>query len=169
MRRNLRVFPELPVELLWRSNTEAQRQTLTRCHSLTTVCKCQPFFQESCAGRRLHLFISSPLPSNLSFLSLSLSCLSPPLVSVFPLYFPSPVPPPFSVPFSLCILLLQGHDGAAACAVLKSVDSFSFLQHPVHQRSLEILQRCKEEKHSKAACTTLTSHSTTQGRRKGQG
>uniref|UniRef100_A0A673CVH5 Myosin IXAa n=1 Tax=Sphaeramia orbicularis TaxID=375764 RepID=A0A673CVH5_9TELE len=43
-----------------------------------------------------------------------------------------------------------GHDDAAPCAVLKSVDSFSFLQHPVHQRSLEILQRCKEEKYSKA-------------------
>ncbi|XP_061671283.1 unconventional myosin-IXAa isoform X3 [Syngnathoides biaculeatus] len=41
-----------------------------------------------------------------------------------------------------------GHDDAAPCAVLKSVDNFSFLQHPVHQRSLEILQRCKEEKHS---------------------
>ncbi|XP_066491078.1 unconventional myosin-IXa isoform X1 [Tiliqua scincoides] len=37
-----------------------------------------------------------------------------------------------------------GHDDA----VLKSVDSFSFLHHPVHQRSLEILQRCKEEKYS---------------------
>uniref|UniRef100_A0A8C6KY96 Myosin IXA n=1 Tax=Nothobranchius furzeri TaxID=105023 RepID=A0A8C6KY96_NOTFU len=44
-----------------------------------------------------------------------------------------------------------GHDDAAPCAVLKKVDSFSFLQHPVHQRSLEILQRCKEEKYSKAA------------------
>uniref|UniRef100_W5KIS7 Myosin IXAa n=1 Tax=Astyanax mexicanus TaxID=7994 RepID=W5KIS7_ASTMX len=44
-----------------------------------------------------------------------------------------------------------GHDDAAPCAVLKSVDSFSFLHHPVHQRSLEILQRCKEEKYSKAA------------------
>ncbi|XP_029961654.1 unconventional myosin-IXAa isoform X3 [Salarias fasciatus] len=42
----------------------------------------------------------------------------------------------------------SGHDDAAPCAVLKSVDSFSFLQHPVHQRSLEILQRCKEEKHT---------------------
>ncbi|KAM9408473.1 unconventional myosin-IXAa isoform 2-T2 [Pholidichthys leucotaenia] len=41
-----------------------------------------------------------------------------------------------------------GHDVAAPSAVLKSVDSFSFLQHPVHQRSLEILQRCKEEKYS---------------------
>ncbi|CAB1323574.1 unnamed protein product [Coregonus sp. 'balchen'] len=30
-----------------------------------------------------------------------------------------------------------------------SVDSFSFLHHPVHQRSLEILQRCKDEKYSK--------------------
>ncbi|XP_028294897.1 unconventional myosin-IXAa isoform X3 [Gouania willdenowi] len=39
-------------------------------------------------------------------------------------------------------------DDAAPCAVVKSVDSFSFLQHPVHQRSLEILQRCKEEKHT---------------------
>uniref|UniRef100_A0A3Q2VZY0 Myosin IXA n=1 Tax=Haplochromis burtoni TaxID=8153 RepID=A0A3Q2VZY0_HAPBU len=41
-----------------------------------------------------------------------------------------------------------GHDDAAPCAVLKSTDSFSFLHHPVHQRSLEILQRCKEEKYS---------------------
>uniref|UniRef100_A0A671QS51 Unconventional myosin-IXa-like n=1 Tax=Sinocyclocheilus anshuiensis TaxID=1608454 RepID=A0A671QS51_9TELE len=41
------------------------------------------------------------------------------------------------------------HDAAAP--VVKSVDSFSFLHHPVHQRSLEILQRCKEEKYSKAA------------------
>uniref|UniRef100_A0A8C2CIC1 Myosin IXAa n=1 Tax=Cyprinus carpio TaxID=7962 RepID=A0A8C2CIC1_CYPCA len=38
------------------------------------------------------------------------------------------------------------HDAAAP--VVKSVDSFSFLHHPVHQRSLEILQRCKEEKYS---------------------
>ncbi|KAA0724729.1 Unconventional myosin-IXa [Triplophysa tibetana] len=30
----------------------------------------------------------------------------------------------------------------------KSVDSFSFLHHPVHQRSLEILQRCKDDRHS---------------------
>uniref|UniRef100_A0A8I3S6R5 Myosin IXA n=2 Tax=Canis lupus familiaris TaxID=9615 RepID=A0A8I3S6R5_CANLF len=44
-----------------------------------------------------------------------------------------------------------GHDDTAPCAILKSMDSFSFLQHPVHQRSLEILQRCKEEKYSKAA------------------
>uniref|UniRef100_A0A3Q1J702 Myosin IXA n=1 Tax=Anabas testudineus TaxID=64144 RepID=A0A3Q1J702_ANATE len=49
-----------------------------------------------------------------------------------------------------------GHDDAVPCAVLKSVDSFSFLQHPVHQRSLEILQRCKEENYSKAANTTVT-------------
>lgn len=41
-----------------------------------------------------------------------------------------------------------GHDDTASCAVLKRVDSFSFLQHPVHQRSLEILQRCKEEKYT---------------------
>ncbi|XP_034736358.1 unconventional myosin-IXAa isoform X3 [Etheostoma cragini] len=41
-----------------------------------------------------------------------------------------------------------GHDDAATYAVLKSVDSFSFLRHPVHQRSLEILQKCKEEKNS---------------------
>lgn len=56
----------------------------------------------------------------------------------------------------------QGHDDAVPCAVLKNVDSFSFLHHPVHQRSLEILQRCKEEKYSKApppaspSQTTLT-------------
>ncbi|XP_063044943.1 unconventional myosin-IXAa isoform X3 [Engraulis encrasicolus] len=42
----------------------------------------------------------------------------------------------------------SGHDDSAPCAVLKSVDSFSFLHHPVHQRSLEILQRCKEEKYT---------------------
>ncbi|DAA25862.1 TPA: myosin-IXa-like [Bos taurus] len=41
-----------------------------------------------------------------------------------------------------------GHDDTAPCAVLKSMDSISFLQHPVHQRSLEILQRCKEEKYN---------------------
>ncbi|XP_006866592.1 PREDICTED: unconventional myosin-IXa [Chrysochloris asiatica] len=41
-----------------------------------------------------------------------------------------------------------GLDDTAPCAILKSMDSFSFLQHPVHQRSLEILQRCKEEKYS---------------------
>uniref|UniRef100_A0A671QSZ3 Unconventional myosin-IXa-like n=1 Tax=Sinocyclocheilus anshuiensis TaxID=1608454 RepID=A0A671QSZ3_9TELE len=40
----------------------------------------------------------------------------------------------------------SGHDAAAP--VVKSVDSFSFLHHPVHQRSLEILQRCKEEKYN---------------------
>ncbi|XP_057185155.1 unconventional myosin-IXAb isoform X4 [Triplophysa rosa] len=32
--------------------------------------------------------------------------------------------------------------------IRKSVDSFSFLHHPVHQRSLEILQRCKDDRHS---------------------
>uniref|UniRef100_A0A8C7KPL5 Myosin IXA n=1 Tax=Oncorhynchus kisutch TaxID=8019 RepID=A0A8C7KPL5_ONCKI len=47
-----------------------------------------------------------------------------------------------------------GHDAAAPCAVLCSVDSFSFLHHPVHQRSLEILQRCKEEKYSKTSLRT---------------
>nr|XP_055048049.1 unconventional myosin-IXAb isoform X2 [Misgurnus anguillicaudatus] len=30
----------------------------------------------------------------------------------------------------------------------KSVDSFSFLHHPVHQRSLEILQRCKDDRYN---------------------
>uniref|UniRef100_A0A4W5RQI9 Myosin motor domain-containing protein n=1 Tax=Hucho hucho TaxID=62062 RepID=A0A4W5RQI9_9TELE len=41
-----------------------------------------------------------------------------------------------------------GNDAAVPC-VVKSMDSFSFLHHPVHQRSLEILQRCKDEKYSK--------------------
>ncbi|XP_068168168.1 unconventional myosin-IXAa-like isoform X4 [Antennarius striatus] len=41
-----------------------------------------------------------------------------------------------------------GNDAAVSCAVVKTVDSFSFLHHPVHQRSLEILQRCKDEKYS---------------------
>ncbi|XP_061629301.1 unconventional myosin-IXAb-like isoform X6 [Phyllopteryx taeniolatus] len=41
-----------------------------------------------------------------------------------------------------------GHDAAIPCAAVKTVDSFSFLHHPVHQRSLEILQRCKDEKYS---------------------
>lgn len=54
----------------------------------------------------------------------------------------------------------QGHDDAVPCAVLKSVDSFSFLHHPVHQRSLEILQRCKEEKYSKAPPPPLPSDTT---------
>ncbi|XP_029979253.1 unconventional myosin-IXAa isoform X3 [Sphaeramia orbicularis] len=56
-----------------------------------------------------------------------------------------------------------GHDDAAPCAVLKSVDSFSFLQHPVHQRSLEILQRCKEEKYSVARKSPRTPLSDLQG------
>uniref|UniRef100_A0A3Q1BP98 Myosin IXA n=1 Tax=Amphiprion ocellaris TaxID=80972 RepID=A0A3Q1BP98_AMPOC len=56
-----------------------------------------------------------------------------------------------------------GHDGAAPCAVLKSVDSFSFLQHPVHQRSLEILQRCKEEKYSVTRKSPRTPLSDLQG------
>ncbi|XP_029420908.1 unconventional myosin-IXa isoform X2 [Nannospalax galili] len=42
----------------------------------------------------------------------------------------------------------SGHDDTTPCTILKSMDSFSFLQHPVHQRSLEILQRCKEEKYN---------------------
>lgn len=81
-------------------------------------------------------------------------------------FFPFLPPFPFLVYFCfslLCfpfVLLLQGHDDAAPCAVLKSVDSFSFLQHPVHQRSLEILQRCKEEKYSKAANTTINNYFT---------
>uniref|UniRef100_A0A8C9FKP3 Myosin IXA n=1 Tax=Pavo cristatus TaxID=9049 RepID=A0A8C9FKP3_PAVCR len=55
----------------------------------------------------------------------------------------------FSPFFLFCFYFTsQGHDDAVPCAVLKSVDSFSFLHHPVHQRSLEILQRCKEEKYS---------------------
>ncbi|TMS13486.1 Unconventional myosin-IXa [Larimichthys crocea] len=56
-----------------------------------------------------------------------------------------------------------GHDDAAPCAVLKSVDSFSFLQHPVHQRSLEILQRCKEEKYSVTRKSPRTPLSDLQG------
>uniref|UniRef100_A0A8C5X8M5 Myosin IXA n=1 Tax=Malurus cyaneus samueli TaxID=2593467 RepID=A0A8C5X8M5_9PASS len=54
----------------------------------------------------------------------------------------------------------SGHDDAVPCAILKSVDSFSFLHHPVHQRSLEILQRCKEEKYSKATAPALPSDTT---------
>uniref|UniRef100_A0AAY4E4Z7 Unconventional myosin-IXa-like n=1 Tax=Denticeps clupeoides TaxID=299321 RepID=A0AAY4E4Z7_9TELE len=46
----------------------------------------------------------------------------------------------------------SGNDSAVPCPVLKSVDSFSFLHHPVHQRSLEILQRCKDEKYN--SCIT---------------
>ncbi|XP_037547575.1 unconventional myosin-IXAa isoform X2 [Nematolebias whitei] len=56
-----------------------------------------------------------------------------------------------------------GHDDAAPCAVLKSVDSFSFLQHPVHQRSLEILQRCKEENYSMTRKSPRTPLSDIQG------
>uniref|UniRef100_A0A3P9C7L1 Myosin IXA n=1 Tax=Maylandia zebra TaxID=106582 RepID=A0A3P9C7L1_9CICH len=56
-----------------------------------------------------------------------------------------------------------GHDEAAPCAVLKSTDSFSFLHHPVHQRSLEILQRCKEEKYSVTRKSPRTPLSDLQG------
>lgn len=42
-----------------------------------------------------------------------------------------------------------GSDTAVQCTVIKKVDNFSFLHHPVHQRSLEILQRCKDDKYSK--------------------
>uniref|UniRef100_I3JEA8 Myosin IXA n=1 Tax=Oreochromis niloticus TaxID=8128 RepID=I3JEA8_ORENI len=56
-----------------------------------------------------------------------------------------------------------GHDDAAPCAVLKSTDSFSFLHHPVHQRSLEILQRCKEEKYSVTRKSPRTPLSDLQG------
>ncbi|XP_061856436.1 unconventional myosin-IXa isoform X3 [Colius striatus] len=57
----------------------------------------------------------------------------------------------------------SGNDDAVPCAVLKSVDSFSFLHHPVHQRSLEILQRCKEEKYSIARKSPRTPLSDLQG------
>ncbi|KAM6980529.1 unconventional myosin-IXAa-like [Aplochiton taeniatus] len=57
----------------------------------------------------------------------------------------------------------SGHDDAAPCPVLKSVDSFSFLHHPVHQRSLEILQMCKEEKYSGARKSPRTPLSDLQG------
>ncbi|XP_041853262.1 unconventional myosin-IXAa-like isoform X2 [Melanotaenia boesemani] len=41
-----------------------------------------------------------------------------------------------------------GNDAAVPSTVVKTVDNFSFLHHPVHQRSLEILQRCKDEKYN---------------------
>ncbi|XP_029909492.1 unconventional myosin-IXAb-like isoform X2 [Myripristis murdjan] len=56
-----------------------------------------------------------------------------------------------------------GNDAAVPCAVLKTVDSFSFLHHPVHQRSLEILQRCKDEKYSIARKNPRTPLSDLQG------
>ncbi|XP_058263727.1 unconventional myosin-IXAb isoform X2 [Hemibagrus wyckioides] len=43
-------------------------------------------------------------------------------------------------------------DTAVQCTVIKKVDNFSFLHHPVHQRSLEILQRCKDDKYN--SCIT---------------
>uniref|UniRef100_A0AAY5EDU0 Myosin IXA n=1 Tax=Electrophorus electricus TaxID=8005 RepID=A0AAY5EDU0_ELEEL len=55
------------------------------------------------------------------------------------------------------------HGDAAPCAALKSVDSFSFLHHPVHQRSLEILQRCKEERNSMSRRIPRTPLSDLQG------
>ncbi|XP_035388046.1 unconventional myosin-IXAa isoform X3 [Electrophorus electricus] len=57
----------------------------------------------------------------------------------------------------------SGHGDAAPCAALKSVDSFSFLHHPVHQRSLEILQRCKEERNSMSRRIPRTPLSDLQG------
>ncbi|XP_043933429.1 unconventional myosin-IXa isoform X2 [Protopterus annectens] len=56
-----------------------------------------------------------------------------------------------------------GNEDAVPSAVLKSMDSFSFLHHPVHQRSLEILQRCKEEKYSIARKSPRTPLSDLQG------
>uniref|UniRef100_A0A3P9IN20 Myosin IXAa n=1 Tax=Oryzias latipes TaxID=8090 RepID=A0A3P9IN20_ORYLA len=58
---------------------------------------------------------------------------------------------------------MTGHDDSAPSAALKSLDSFSFLQHPVHQRSLEILQRCKEEKHSTSRKSPWMRQSDNQG------
>ncbi|PWA24577.1 hypothetical protein CCH79_00011761 [Gambusia affinis] len=56
-----------------------------------------------------------------------------------------------------------GNDAAVPCAVVKTVDSFSFIHHPVHQRSLEILQRCKDEKYSIARKNPRTPLSALQG------
>ncbi|XP_078804583.1 unconventional myosin-IXAa isoform X6 [Oryzias latipes] len=56
-----------------------------------------------------------------------------------------------------------GNDSAVPCPVAKTVDSFSFLHHPVHQRSLEILQRCKDEKYSIARKNPRTPLSDLQG------
>uniref|UniRef100_A0A8C7YBQ3 Myosin IXAb n=1 Tax=Oryzias sinensis TaxID=183150 RepID=A0A8C7YBQ3_9TELE len=57
----------------------------------------------------------------------------------------------------------SGNDSAVPCPVAKTVDSFSFLHHPVHQRSLEILQRCKDEKYSIARKNPRTPLSDLQG------
>ncbi|XP_069480762.1 unconventional myosin-IXa isoform X2 [Ambystoma mexicanum] len=56
-----------------------------------------------------------------------------------------------------------GVDDAVTSAGFKGVDSFSFLHHPVHQRSLEILQRCKEEKYSITRKSPRTPLSSLQG------
>ncbi|XP_021172023.2 unconventional myosin-IXAb isoform X2 [Fundulus heteroclitus] len=56
-----------------------------------------------------------------------------------------------------------GNDAAGPCPVVKTVDSFSFIHHPVHQRSLEILQRCKDEKYSIARKNPRTPLSDLQG------
>ncbi|XP_023201912.1 unconventional myosin-IXa-like isoform X11 [Xiphophorus maculatus] len=56
-----------------------------------------------------------------------------------------------------------GNDAAVPCPVVKTVDSFSFIHHPVHQRSLEILQRCKDEKYSIARKNPRTPLSALQG------
>ncbi|MED6236157.1 hypothetical protein ATANTOWER_005161, partial [Ataeniobius toweri] len=55
------------------------------------------------------------------------------------------------------------NDAAVPCPVVKTVDSFSFIHHPVHQRSLEILQRCKDEKYSIARKNPRTPLSDLQG------
>ncbi|XP_074089162.1 unconventional myosin-IXa isoform X2 [Macrotis lagotis] len=41
-----------------------------------------------------------------------------------------------------------GNDDAVPSVNLKNMDSINFLQHPVHQRSLQILQTCKAAKYS---------------------
>ncbi|XP_069078387.1 unconventional myosin-IXa isoform X3 [Pleurodeles waltl] len=56
-----------------------------------------------------------------------------------------------------------GVDDAVTSVGFKGVDSFSFLHHPVHQRSLEILQRCKEEKYSITRKNPRTPLSSLQG------
>ncbi|XP_017160751.1 unconventional myosin-IXa-like isoform X9 [Poecilia reticulata] len=56
-----------------------------------------------------------------------------------------------------------GNDAAVPCPVVKTVDNFSFIHHPVHQRSLEILQRCKDEKYSIARKNPRTPLSDLQG------
>ncbi len=117
--------------------------SLSLCLSLSmSLSPCLSLSVSLCVSLYVSLSMSLSLSPSLSLcLSLSLS------VSLC-----------LSLCLSLSLSLSPGSDGPVQNQ--KSVDSFSFLHHPVHQRSLEILQRCKDDKYSKMTKITRFSRST---------